>query len=328
MTVTQPEQSSTNVNVTALQTRIKPRRQIEGNSAILVPFLEDGTIDYAGLAAHIERTAAAGLRPCVNMDTGYVNLLTQEDRKRVLEVAQQTLGGTPEAFIAGAFIEGQTGDMLDLYRSEVHMIQSYGGLPIIFQSHALTGLDDETLVESYRQIAQECDRVLIFELGKMFAPFGAIYHLDTVRALMSIPQITGMKHSSLDRGQEWARLALRDEIRPDFKVYTGNDLAIDMVMYGSDYVLGLSTFAPEAFAKRDRLWAQGDSAFYQLNDLLQYLGFLAFRPPTPAYKHNAAQFLQLRGHIQTNLTHPNSPHRPESDIAILRDIAERLDALQ
>ena len=31
-------------------------------------------------------------------------------------------------------------------------------------------------------------------------------------------------------------------------VLTGNDLAIDMVMYGSDYLLGLSTFAPEAFA--------------------------------------------------------------------------------
>ena len=34
-------------------------------------------------------------------------------------------------------------------------------------------------------------------------------------------------------------------VRPDFLVLTGNDLAIDMVMYGSDYLLGLSTFAPD-----------------------------------------------------------------------------------
>ena len=31
-------------------------------------------------------------------------------------------------------------------------------------------------------------------------------------------------------GAEWERLAVRDEVRPDFLVLTGNDLAIDMVM--------------------------------------------------------------------------------------------------
>src|SRR6185312_3669892 len=130
--------------------------------------------------------------------------------------------------------------------------------------------------------------LLIFELGEMFAPFGQIYDLQTIRELMEIPQIKGLKHSSLSRELEWQRLTLRDEVRADFKVYTGNDLAIDMVMYGSDYLLGLSTFAPDVFAKRDRLWAAGDPAFYEWNDLLQYLGFFAFRAPVPAYKHSAA----------------------------------------
>ena len=65
-------------------------------------------------------------------------------------------------------------------------------------------------------------------------------------------------------------------------MFTGNDLAIDMVMYGSDYLLGLSTFAPDVFARRDAAWAAGDPAFYELNDWLQYLGFLTFRQPVPA----------------------------------------------
>ena len=30
-------------------------------------------------------------------------------------------------------------------------------------------------------------------------------------------------------------------LRPEFMVLTGNDLAIDMVMYGSDYLLELNT---------------------------------------------------------------------------------------
>ena len=96
---------------------------------------------------------------------------------------------------------------------------------------------------------------------------------------MEIPECIGAKHSSLSRQLEWDRLRLRDELRPDFMVLTGNDLAIDMVMWGSDYLLGLSTFAPAEFALRDRLWLTGDPAFHELNDLLQYLGQFTFRPP-------------------------------------------------
>ncbi|MDX1564622.1 MAG: hypothetical protein R3236_04405, partial [Phycisphaeraceae bacterium] len=115
--------------------------------------------------------------------------------------------------------------------------------------------------------------------------------------------------------------------RPEFMVLTGNDLAIDMVMYGSDYLLGLSTFGPDLFAKRDTLWAEGDPAFYELNDVLQYLGFFAFREPVPAYKHSAAMFLKLRGWIDCDRTHPDSPIRPENDRQVLEQIADRLGVL-
>src|SRR4029078_3171936 len=119
----------------------------------------------------------------------------------------------------------------------------------------------------------------------------------------------------------------RDRLRPDFKVFTGNDLAIDMVMYGSAYLLGLSTFAPDLLARRDACWEAGDPAFYELNDLLQYLGFFAFRPPVPAYKHSAAMFLSVRSRIGSDATPPGAPRRPESDRAVLADIAARLEEL-
>ena len=177
-------------------------------------------------------------------------------------------------------------------------------------------------------LAAHTDGFIAFELGTMFAPFGAIYDLETYRGLMEIAQCTGAKHSSLSRQLEWERIQLRDRVRPDFKVYTGNDLAVDMVIYGSDYLLGLSTFVPDLFAKRDAMWLAGDAGFYAMNDLIQYLGFLAFRPPVPAYKHSAAQFLKLRGWIGSDQTHRESPRRPESDIAILRDIADRMGVLK
>lgn len=319
-----PEKTGPINSIPALLALVTPRK-IEANSAVLLPFTETGEIDYKAFAAHIERTARAGIRPCLNMDTGYVNLLTAQERLEVLKVTREVMGG--KSFIAGAFIEGQAGDPLELYRREVATIQEFGGTPILFQCSYLQSLPDEAIVELYRQVAAECQQLLAFELGQMFAPFGQIYSLEVVRGLMEIPQITGMKHSSLSRQQELSRLALRDAVRPDFKIYTGNDLAIDMIMYGSDYLLGLSTFAPEKFAERDRLWEAGNPAFYELNDLLQYLGFLAFRAPVPGYKHNAAQFLYLQGLIASPLTHPGSPVRPGSDVALLRDIAERLNLI-
>src|SRR6185295_5513517 len=137
-----------------------------------------------------------------------------------------------------------------------------GGMPILFQCSALTALPDDEIVGVYAAVAERVGPILGFELGTMFAPFGAIYSLDLFAQLLHIPGLLGLKHSSLDRVQEWQRLEVRDRIRPEFKLYTGNDLAIDMMMYGSDYLLGLSAFAPEAFAMRDRLWAAGDPRFF------------------------------------------------------------------
>ena len=144
---------------------------------------------------------------------------------------------------------------------------------------------------------------------------------------MDVPACIGAKHSSLERAPEWDRLRLRDDRRPDFLVLTGNDLAVDMVCYGSDYLLGITTFAPDLFAERDRRWAEGDPSFHQLNDDLQYLGRFAFRRPVPAYKHSAAQFLRLRGWIGADHTQAGSPERPASDVAVLAELADRLGVL-
>ncbi len=304
---------------------LKPGRPIEGISAVLLPFRADGTADFPAFGALVERTWAAGLTPAVNMDTGYTNLLTREERAEILGLVNSLARG--RRFVAGAFIEGEPGDPVRLYRRECNAIQCAGGLPILFPCAALKPLSGPELVEVFRGVAAECDEFLGFELGEMFVPFGRIWDLDTYRALLDLPQLKGAKHSSLSRELEWERLALRDARRPDFRVYTGNDLAIDLVMWGSDYLLGLSAFHPEAFAARDRLWAAGDARFYELNDWLQYLGMFAFRAPVPAYKHTCAQFLHLRGLVGTSEPHPRSPRRPVSDLAVLEPIVRRLDEL-
>jgi dihydrodipicolinate synthase/N-acetylneuraminate lyase len=295
-------------------------------SAVLLPYTSDGEIDWSATEAHIARTHDAGLVPGVNMDTGYVQLLDSETKLRVLDLAQQVTGGN---FAAGAFVADSEGDPLDLggYVAAAADIAERGGTPVVFPSHGLNSGTEGEWIDALAGIGAELDEFLGFELGPMFVPYGRIFSLDTYRALLDIPQCVGAKHSSLSRELEWQRLALRDEIRPEFKVLTGNDLGIDMVMYGSDYLLGLSTFAPELFAKRDRMWLEGDAGFYELNDMLQYLGHFTFRPPVPGYRHNAATFMELRGWAQSDNVPPAAPRRPGSDREVLRDIGERLGVM-
>lgn len=304
---------------------IRPNRVIDGISAVLLPFKPEGPVDLESFSQLVERTWAAGLTPAVNMDTGYTNLLTPAERQEILGLVGSLARG--RRFVAGAFIEGEAGDPGRLYRREAGAIACSGGTPILFPCSAVKNITGAELVEVFRGVASECDEFLGFELGEMFVPFGRIWDLDTFRRMLSIPQLKGAKHSSLSRQAEWERLAVRDSERPDFRVYTGNDLAIDLVLWGSDYLLGLSAFHVEAFAARDRLWAAGDARFFEINDWLQYLGMLAFRAPVPAYKHTCAQFLHLRGLIRSPEPHPRNSRRPDSDIALLAPIARRLDEL-
>jgi len=304
---------------------IEFRRRLEGISAIYLPWKPVGRIDFDSYQRGLERTWACGLIPAINMDTGFANLLKLSERLEILRLVSQLASG--RAFVAGAFIEDLPGDMISNYQAQVTEIRSLGGTPIVFQCTQLIQQSEDQIVKTYAQIGATVDRFLGFELGKMFAPFGSIYSIDTFRKLMEIPSLAGLKHSSLSRQLEWERLALRDKDRPDFRIYTGNDLAIDMIQWGSDYLLGLSAFYPEAFAKRDEYWQNGDSRFYELNDALQLLGGFAFRPPVPAYKHNAAMVLAIRGIIESDAIPPNAPGRASSDREFLKILIDRIDAL-
>ncbi|MEM7474617.1 MAG: dihydrodipicolinate synthase family protein [Planctomycetota bacterium] len=303
----------------------RTKRKILGMSAILLPLYEDQSVDWPSFRAHVARTVDAGLVPAVNMDTGFAHLIDEPTRVQALQETKQICAG--KMFVAGAFVGDRPGSSFnaDAYKQQIASIQSHGGTPVIFQSFGLTEQNNAAILKSYRLLAQETERFVAFELGTVFAPFGKIYDLDVYGELLQIPQCMGAKHSSLDRTLEWKRLALRDELRPEFHVLTGNDLAIDMVMYGSDYLLGLSTMAPDLFAKRDSMWEAGDAEFFHVNDWLQYLGFFTFRPPVPAYKHSAAHFLKLRGWIENDCTFPGSPGRPDSDREVL---ATLLDGMQ
>jgi len=311
------------MNIEDVLGQIQPRRKITGIAAALLPFDEGGSIAVEAFQDHLRRTQFAGLINAVNMDTGYVNYLSEQEQQQVLQWTREALPRNSK-FVAGAYIEGLAGDVVSLYRRKIEQVIDYGGTPIIFPTARLHDQPAREKIKCYTEICRGFDEVLGFELSPVFAPNGEIFDDETMRGLIQIPELVGLKHSSLNRMKELERLALRNEVRPEFKIYTGNDLAIDMIEYGSDYLLGLATFAPEKFAERDALWEAGDPSYRTLSDALQHLGNVAFRPPVPAYKHSAAIFLHLAGRIPCDKPHPRNPTRPAWETELMRECAQRL----
>jgi dihydrodipicolinate synthase/N-acetylneuraminate lyase len=313
------------MHLSEIYARRQPGRRIFGMAALLLPFTQSGALAEDAFAACLQEAVAVGLTPAVNMDTGYVNLLSPDEKLRILKLTHSVLGES--SYVAGAFIEGRDGEVADLFKQEIAQIVENGGTPILFQTSRLHNAPAKIIVETYYKAVQGTQSVFAFELGKMFAASGEIWPVEVVREIMQIPQIKGMKHSSLDRVLELERLALRDRIRPDFQIFTGNDLGIDMIEYGSNYLLGLAAFSPAKFAERDQFWETGDPRYFAVADALQHLGNVAFRPPVAAYKHSAAIFLHLLGKIPTEQTHPRSPTRPAWEKEMMQECAVRLALL-
>ena len=306
--------------------RLQPGRRVHGISALLLSYTAEGRIDWSAFERHLLRTRRAGLDAAVNMDTGFVDLLAPEERLAVLDATRRVLG-PGVAFYAGAFADAG-GDPIAAYHEAISSIESRGGIPVLVQCRAMHALAPAAKAEFYARILARTERALAFELSPVFAPHGEIWDEESFARILALPKLLGAKHSSLQRTAELARLAARDRLRPEFRIYTGNDLAIDLVAYGSDYLLGLSTFAPERFAERDHALAAGSASFLAQNDALQHLGNVGFRTPVPAYKHAAAQFLHLTGALALDAVHPRAPRRPGSDRVLLYDCALRLGLLE
>src|ERR1700748_1138491 len=194
------------MTIESLLKRKKPRRKIEGLAAALLPFDSNGKVPVDYSQKHLVATQAAGLQNAVNMDTGYVNYLSNAEKSDVLRWTREALGpDTP--FVAGAYIEHDQGDdIVALYRRQMKAITEYGGTPILFQNRRLPGKPNAEKAAVYAAAAKGHTAVLAFELGQMFAPNGEIFDDDMIRRLLDAPEIKGMKHSSLDRLIELKRL--------------------------------------------------------------------------------------------------------------------------
>ena len=214
-------------------------------SAVLLPMQEGGTDpDWGAFDALLTRTVTAGLMPAVNMDTGYAHLLDAATKRR---------RARPHRDDRRRPVRGRR-----LRRGRgASTCASRGGTPVVVPNDRARRRRRRRL-RGHRRGRSTASSAS--SSARCSTPPGASGTSPPTSEVLQIEPASGPSTRRSQREPEWERLRLRDAERPDFLVLTGNDLAIDMVMYGSDYLLGLSTFAPDLFAQRDKLWAAGDPA--------------------------------------------------------------------
>ena len=70
------------MNIEQVLGQVQPRREITGISVALLPYEENGSVAVEAFENHLLRTHSAGLINAVNMDTGYVNYLSRQNKNR------------------------------------------------------------------------------------------------------------------------------------------------------------------------------------------------------------------------------------------------------
>src|SRR5690349_3223015 len=171
------------MEIKQLLVRKKPGRRVCGIAAALLPYSEHGQIAVESFQKHLAATHRAGLMNAVNMDTGYVNYLSESEMEQVLQWTRGALGKNVP-FVAGAYIEGQSGDTVALYRQAMDRIVNFGGIPILFQTARLHGRSSREKVSIYREICLGYEQVLGFELNPVFAANGEIYNDEVIKGLL------------------------------------------------------------------------------------------------------------------------------------------------
>ena len=199
-------------------------------------------------------------------------------------------------------------DIIAAYTEQLAVAESAGVLPVLMCSRQLaaTANGPDDYAEVYGTLLSQVSRpVILHWLGDMFDPALAGYwgfaDLDeATRQFLGIVRehagaIDGVKVSLLEASRE---VAIRDELPPAVKCYTGDDFNFpELIESGSHALLGVfDPLAGPAAAALERLSAGDDAGFRATLDPLVPLSRKVFEAPTQFYKTGVTFLAWLAGY--------------------------------
>ena len=224
--------------------------------ALVTPFTEDLSVDYASLSGLIEFVIKGGVEYLVALGTtGEPPVLTAEEKRAVLTFTLEKAAGRVPV------VAGVGGNSTASVIRELESLPLDGTVAVLSNSPYYNKPSQEGIFQHYKAIAEASPKpIILYNVpGRTGSNISA---QTTIRLAHEVPGVAGIKEASGNMVQ--CMHILRDKPR-DFLVVSGDDhLALPLIACGMDGVISVAANAwPGLFSRMIRFGLAGDFASAQ-----------------------------------------------------------------
>jgi 4-hydroxy-tetrahydrodipicolinate synthase len=291
-------------------------------SAPVLPMKPDYSIDWQSLRSYLSWIAKQ--RPtaiAMNMDASEGPALSRDEMLEVIRVARTVIKDACP--LLSGLIVGSTADAVAFGRK----LKAAGaqGLAIFppFPTFLGNPVPTQMIFEYHKAIADGVKLPLIaFQFPKAWGPD---FPPETLSALVTIPQIVGLKEASFDTTKTQETIHTARTLPRKIGIMTGSDTFIlEAMIFGCDGALiGFACTAVEQLIRMHRAVTEKDfDTAFEIWDKLGPLARYAWRAPIRDYRPRMKEVLVMQGLIRHAAVRPPQLPVSAAERAELRGLAK------
>ena len=291
--------------------------------ATLTPFRSDGSIDEPVLAEHFRTvTAEPGILGVLcNGHAGESFLLTREERRRVVEIAAETIGRT-HVVVSGVLAEAS--DEAALHGSDA--AAAGADAVLVFPPFSWALSQDDTMAVTHHERIAAAARIpmMLYQAGVSSA---MAYRPDVLERLVRLPSVVGIKEGSWESAAYDRHRAIVARAAPHVAMMaSGDEHLLSCFALGSEgSLVSLAALMPAEIVALDRAVGRGDlAAARALHARIQPLATVIYGlAPTGHATARLKACMVLLGRWANGATRPPITGVSPAEIAALREALAR-----
>ena len=287
-------------------------------TATICPLTSDGAIDEIALAAHLADAVAtdciAGV--LINGHAGENFMLSRAEKRRVVEVAQATIG---KRAILVCGINAESSPEAALHARDAE--QAGADVLLVFPPFSWALSQDATMALNHHRIVAAASHLPLMLYQAGVGTREMAYNEEVLGALVRLPNVVGIKEGSWETARYEANRRLVNRIAPHVAVMaSGDEHLLSCMAIGSDgSLVSLAVLVPDLIVALDRAIAASDlSAARAINERIYPLA-RAIYGTAPGGHANARlkTCLKLVGKLGCDAMRPPIGPLPATEIAML-----------
>jgi 4-hydroxy-tetrahydrodipicolinate synthase len=297
-------------------------------AAPVLPMHPDFSIDWESLHGYLAWIAKQ--KPtaiAMNMDASEGPSLTRDEMLEVVRVSRKVIADAcpegPCPLLSGLIV-GSTADAVTFGKA----LKAAGaqGLAIFPPFPAFLGnpVPTRMIYEYHKAIADGVDLPLVaFQFPKAFGPD---FPPETLRELVKIPQVIGLKEASFDTTKTLETIDAARTLPRKIGILTGSDTFIlEAMIFGCDGALiGFAGTATDQLIRMHQAVTTKDfETAFEIWGRLGPLARYGWRPPIRDYRPRMKELLVMQGMIRHAAVRPPQLPVDDAERAEIRRLAER-----